>query len=82
MTDTAALHITVSHNHIDKVENKQSHTTFYYITRPHVSTHHLSHHQVAAHLEVGMFTTAKDRIILLYNKKTMHIFLCAVRVYS
>jgi hypothetical protein len=60
---------------------KQSHTALYYITQLQVSTHYSGHHQVAAHLEVGMFTTTKDRRIILYNKKMIHILLCAVRVF-
>ena len=39
-------------------ENTYRHTQlFYYITRLHVSTHYPGHQQVAAHLEVGMFTS-------------------------
>ena len=54
----------------------QLHTTLSYITL-HVSTYYPGRHQVAAHPEAGMFTTANTRRILLYNKNDIHILLYA-----
>jgi hypothetical protein len=62
----------------------QTHTTLYHITRLHVSTHYPSDNQVAAHPEVGMFTTAKARLILFYTKNDTHILLykCMFEVHT
>ena len=70
--------VTYHHINSDKEEKYiQSHATVYCITPLHVSTHYPGDHQVAAHLQVGMFTTAKAIRILLYNKNDIHILLYA-----
>jgi hypothetical protein len=63
------------HLYQDKEENIHNHTQHLLYHYIHVSTHYPGHHQVAAHLEVGMFTTVKARRIILYNTNEIHILL-------